>query len=55
MIFAWKKLITESFCHLQEARIMGGTLGHKVGPIWRAQKTTKEKYEGEILQLEYFN
>ncbi|EAZ95082.1 hypothetical protein FBBAL38_08844 [Flavobacteria bacterium BAL38] len=34
---------------------MGGTLGHKVGPIWSFQKCTKEKYKGKILKLKYFN
>jgi hypothetical protein len=55
VILKWETLVIEAFFYLQEARIMGGTLGHKVGPIWRAQKTTKEKYEGEILKLKYFN
>jgi hypothetical protein len=50
---AWEKLIIEAFYYLQEARIMGGTLGHKVGPIWSFQKSVKEKYEGEILKLKY--
>lgn len=55
VILAWETLIIEAFFYLQEARIMGGTLGHKVGPIWSFQKSTKEKYKGEILKLKYFN
>jgi len=30
---------------------MGGTLGHKVGPIWSFQKSAKERYQEEILKL----
>jgi hypothetical protein len=55
VILKWETLVIEAYFYLQEARIMGGTLGHKVGPIWRAQKNTKEKYEGEILKLKYLN
>jgi hypothetical protein len=55
VILAWETLIIEAFFYLQEASIMGGTLGHKVGPIWSFQKSTKEKYKGEILKLKYFN
>lgn len=55
VILAWETLIIEAFFYLQEARIMGGTLGHKVGPIWYFQKSTKEEYEGEILKLKHFN
>jgi hypothetical protein len=54
VILAWETLIIEAFFYLQEARIMGGTLGHKAGPIWSFQKSTKEKYKGEILKLKYF-
>jgi hypothetical protein len=55
VILKWETLVIEAYFYLQEARNMGGTLGHKVGPIWRAQKNTKEKYEGEILKLKYFD
>ena len=51
VILKWEEFIIEAFCFLQEARIMGGTLGHKVGPIWYSQKSIKEKYEGEILKF----
>jgi hypothetical protein len=54
VILKWEEFIIEAFCFLQEARIWGGTYGHKVGPIWSFQKSTKEKYEGEILKLNYF-
>lgn len=51
VILKWEEFIIEAFCFLQEARIMGGTLGHKVGPIWSFQVSAKEKYEWEILRL----
>jgi hypothetical protein len=51
VILKWEEFIIEAFCFLQEARIMGGTFGHKVGPIWYSQKSIKEKYEGEILKF----
>ena len=51
VILKWEEFIIEAFCFLQEARICGGTYGHKVGPIWSSQKSTKEKFEGEILKL----
>ena len=54
VILAWETLIIEAFFYLQEARIMGGTLGHKVGPIWISQQSTKEIYQKEILKLKYF-
>lgn len=54
VILAWETLIIEAFFYLQEARIMGGTLGHKVGPLWSFQVSAKEKYKGEILKLRYF-
>lgn len=54
VILAWETLIIEAFFYLQEARIMGGTLGHKVGPIWSLQKSVKEIYQKEILKLKYF-
>ena len=53
VILAWENLIIEAFYYLQEARIMGGTLGHKVGPIWISQQSTKEIYQKEILKLKY--
>ena len=55
VILAWETLIIEAFFYLQEARIMGVTLGHKVGPIWSFQKSAKEIYEKEILKLKYFD
>lgn len=54
VILKWEELIIEAYYFLQEARMMGGTYGHKVGPIWSFQKSTKEKYEGEILKLKCF-
>jgi hypothetical protein len=51
VILKWEEFIIEAFFFLQEARIWGGTYGHKVGPIWSFQKSTKEKYEEEILKL----
>jgi hypothetical protein len=54
VILAWETLIIEAFFYLQEARVMGGTLGHKVGPLWSFQVSAKEKYKGEILKLRYF-
>ena len=51
VILKWEEFIIEAFCFLQEARIWGGTYGHKVGPVWSFQKSTKEKYEEEILRL----
>ena len=53
VILKWEEFIIEAFCFLQEARIMGGTLGHKVGPIWSFQVSAKEKYELHILKLRY--
>jgi hypothetical protein len=54
VILKWEEFIIEAFCFLQEARIWGGTYGHKVGPIWSFQKSTKEKYHEAILKLRYF-
>jgi hypothetical protein len=54
VILKWEEFIIEAFCFLQEARIWGGTYGHKVGPIWHFQKSIKEKYKWEILKLRYF-
>jgi hypothetical protein len=55
VILKWEEFIIEAFYFLQEARIWGGTYGHKVGPIWYSQKSIKEKYEWEILKLRYFS
>ena len=55
VILKWETLVIEAFFYLQEARIMGGTLGHKVGPIWISQQSTKEMYQKEILKLRYFD
>lgn len=54
VILKWETLVIEAYFYLQEARIMGGTLGHKVGPIWISQQSTKEMYQKEILKLKYF-
>ena len=51
VILKWEEFIIEAFYFLQEARMMDGTYGHKVGPIWSFQKSIKEKYEWEILRL----
>lgn len=48
LLLKWEELVIESFLYLQEARAKGGTLGHKVGPIWTFQKNEKERY-GELL------
>ncbi len=53
VILKWEEFIIEAFGFLQEARICGGTYGHKVGPIWYSQKSIKEKYEWEFLKLSY--
>ena len=55
VILKWETLVIEAFFYLQEARIMGGTLGHKIGPIWISQQSTKEMYQKEILKLKYLN
>jgi hypothetical protein len=55
VILKWETLVIEAYFYLQEARIMGGTLGHKVGPIWISQQSTKEIYQKEILKLKYFD
>jgi hypothetical protein len=48
-----EEFIIQAFFFLQEARIWGGTNGHIVGPIWCSQKSTKEKYQEEILKLSF--
>ena len=53
VILKWEEFIIEAFCFLQEARIWGGTYGHKVGPIWISQQSTKQIYQKEILKLKY--
>lgn len=49
LILKWEEIIIESYFYLQFARRMGGTLGHKIGPIWSFHKKEKEKYENTIL------
>lgn len=51
LILKWEEIIIESFYYLQFARRMGGTMGHKVGPIWTFHKVQKEKYEKTILNI----
>jgi hypothetical protein len=52
LILKWEELIIESYFYLQQARKSGGTLGHKIGPIWSFHKREKEKYENIILKLD---
>ena len=52
LILKWEELIIESFFYLQQARKSGGTLVHKIGPIWSFHKREKEKYENIILKLD---
>ena len=54
IILKWEELVIESYFYLQEARMSGGTLGHKVGVIWFFQRETKEKHKENILKLRYF-
>jgi hypothetical protein len=51
LILKWEELVIESFLYLQEARKMGGTQGHKIGPIWSFQKKEKEKYSELLLKI----
>ena len=51
LILKWEELVIESYFYLQQARKSGGTLGHKIGPIWTFHKREKEKYENIILKL----
>ena len=51
VILKWEEFIIEAFYFLQEARMIGGTYAHKVGPIWYSQKSIQEEYEWEILKL----
>jgi hypothetical protein len=55
LILKWEELIVESYFYLQQARKMGGTLGHKIGPIWSFHKKEKEKFENTILKIKPFN
>ena len=49
LILKWEELVVESYFYLQQARKMGGTMGHKIGPIWSFHKKEKEKFENTIL------
>ena len=51
LILKWEELVIESYFYLQQARKSGGTLGHKIGPMWSFHKREKEKYENIILKL----
>ena len=51
LLLKWEELVIESFFYLQQARKLGGTLGHKIGPIWSFHKREKEKYEKILLKL----
>jgi hypothetical protein len=51
LIMKWEEIVIESYLYLQEARKRGGTLGHKIGPIWSFHKQEKEKYAEMLLQL----
>jgi hypothetical protein len=51
LIMKWEEIVIESYLYLQEARKRGGTLGHKIGPIWSFHKQEKAKYAEMLLQL----
>ena len=51
IILKWQELIIEAYFYLQIARKQGGTLAHKIGPIWSFHKHEKVKYENLILKL----
>jgi len=51
LIMKWEEVVIESFLFLQEARMQGGTYGHKVGPIWYFHKSEKEKYVEMLIEL----
>lgn len=51
LIMKWEEIVIESYLYLQEARKKGGTLGHKIGPIWSFHKSEKEKYAEILLKL----
>jgi hypothetical protein len=50
LLLKWEELVIQSFLYLQEARKRGGTLGHKIGPLWSFQKEQKEKYAELLLK-----
>lgn len=50
LLLKWEELVIQSFLYLQEARKRGGTLGHKIGPLWTFQKEQKEKYAELLLK-----
>ncbi len=50
LLLKWEELVIHSFLYLQEARKRGGTIGHKVGPIWSFQKEQKLKYAELLLK-----
>jgi hypothetical protein len=51
LIMKWEEIVIESYLYLQEARKRGGTLGHKIGPLWSFHKQEKAKYAEILLQL----
>lgn len=51
LIMKWEEIVIESYLCLQEARKRGGTLGHKIGPIWSFHKQEKEKYAEILLKI----
>jgi len=51
LIIKWEEIVIESYLYLQEARKRGGTLGHKIGPMWSFHKQEKAKYAEMLLQL----
>lgn len=51
LIMKWEEIVIESYLYLQEARKRGGTLGHKIGPLWSFHKREKEKYAEMLLTL----
>lgn len=51
LIIKWEEIVIASYLYLQEARKRGGTLGHKIGPIWSFHKQEKAKYAEMLLQL----
>jgi len=51
LIMKWEEIVIESYLYLQEARKRGGTLGHKIGPLWSFHKQEKAKYAEMLLQL----
>lgn len=51
LIMKWEEIVIESYLYLQEARKRGGTLGHKIGPVWSFHKQEKAKYTETLLRL----